>query len=812
MDLDAEGEPTGDTLRFLLDPDVPSQTPTGASITSAGVFTWTPTAGQVGTFKIVVIVVDQGTPPLADAETFTINVVAASQAPVVDLNGAAAGTGFTNTFTEDGGAVGVGDSSQLTVTDSDDTNLGAATVTLTNRPEGSLEVLAVDTTGTGITANYNSTTGVLSLTGSATVAQYQQVLRTLTYNNTSQNPTAGARTINVVVSDGDVSSAAAVSTITVVAVNDAPTVDLNGAAEGTNFEATFEEGEGPVVIVAPTMTIADVDDNQLQSATVSITNRQNGASEVLAVSVGSSSLVAVFNEATGVLTITGQATFAIYEEVLRTLTYDNTSSDPATTARTIEIVVNDGETPSVASTATVAITLANSAPNLIAIDDQNATVGEEIVIPVTVSDADEGDVLTFELDIDTPPEGMTIVKTGDTTAEIRWTPAAGDIGTVNIVVLVTDNGTPAKSDSESFAITVAAERPAVDLNGADAGTGFLVSYIEGDLPVPLAEPDVEITTTSSANIVSLTATITNLSDGAAEVLTAEGFEHTYASGVLTVTGSLTIAEYEAILASLAYSNTSADPTPGDRLIEIVVNDGTLDSLPVVSTVRILAINQFPNLTLPDPYDDTTTPAPIEVGHEVEFIVGVTDADHTAAEIIFQVDTDESGLPEGAALPVITNPGGTFSWTPTATGTFTFRILAVDAEGGVDQEEVTFTVVADTTAPQVATAPNAVLAAPITSLTIVFSEAMGLSATNPGNYTLVIVGGANNGQEVDITSVGTGDDKTLFLNLASALAIEDYRLTLDATKIKDKADNLLTGDTVHEFSVEAAELAFADLEL
>ena len=41
--------------------------------------------------------------------------------------------------------------------------------------------------GTGITASYAD--GVLSLSGSDTVAHYQQVLRTLTYDNSSENPT-----------------------------------------------------------------------------------------------------------------------------------------------------------------------------------------------------------------------------------------------------------------------------------------------------------------------------------------------------------------------------------------------------------------------------------------------------------------------------------------------------------------------------------------------------------------------------------------------------------------------------------------------
>ena len=38
MDVDEQGDPTGDPIRFLLDPDVPTDTPVGASITDNGIF------------------------------------------------------------------------------------------------------------------------------------------------------------------------------------------------------------------------------------------------------------------------------------------------------------------------------------------------------------------------------------------------------------------------------------------------------------------------------------------------------------------------------------------------------------------------------------------------------------------------------------------------------------------------------------------------------------------------------------------------------------------------------------------------------
>ena len=46
------------------------------------------------------------------------------------------------------------------------------------------------TAGTAITASYDAASGVLTLTGTDTLAHYQQVLDSVTYASTSHNPTS----------------------------------------------------------------------------------------------------------------------------------------------------------------------------------------------------------------------------------------------------------------------------------------------------------------------------------------------------------------------------------------------------------------------------------------------------------------------------------------------------------------------------------------------------------------------------------------------------------------------------------------------
>src|SRR5690606_30368321 len=99
---------------------------------------------------------------------------------------------------------------QLAVLDSDSLDLVSAQVSISS---GFIttDTLAVQTVA-GIFASYDASTGVLSLSGVATLADYQTVLRSLTYQ-AGADPTLNTgdtseRTISIVVSDGDNSSAA----------------------------------------------------------------------------------------------------------------------------------------------------------------------------------------------------------------------------------------------------------------------------------------------------------------------------------------------------------------------------------------------------------------------------------------------------------------------------------------------------------------------------------------------------------------------------------------------------------------------------
>src|SRR5207247_1515255 len=218
------------------------------------------------------------------------------------------------------------DAAAATISDVDNANLASLTITLSNHPDGAAESLAVSGCNAAITvAAYNSTSGVLALSGSTTLANYQSCLRSLKYNNSDQDPDTADRSITVVANDGSDPSNTATATIHVVAVNDPPVVDLNGGGGGTGYTNTFTEDGGAVAAAdAAAATISDVDNANLASLTITLSNHPDGAAESLAVSGCNAAItVAAYNSTSGVLALSGSTTLANYQSCLRSLKYNN---------------------------------------------------------------------------------------------------------------------------------------------------------------------------------------------------------------------------------------------------------------------------------------------------------------------------------------------------------------------------------------------------------------------------------------------------------------------------------------------------------
>lgn len=92
--------------------------------------------------------------------------------------------------------------STLQLADVDDTNLVGATIQISGGYQSGDSLTFADTAN--ISGSFNSGTGILTLTGSDTLANYQTALRSVKYVSTSQDP--AARTVSFQVTDGILTS------------------------------------------------------------------------------------------------------------------------------------------------------------------------------------------------------------------------------------------------------------------------------------------------------------------------------------------------------------------------------------------------------------------------------------------------------------------------------------------------------------------------------------------------------------------------------------------------------------------------------
>lgn len=266
-------------------------------------------------------------------------------------------TNFGETFTEGDGATGI-TAADATVTD-DGATLASMTITVTNIQDGADETLDANVTGTSISKAYSSGTGVLALTGADTLAHYQQVLRTATWNNVAAAPSETTRSITTVGNDGSNDSNTATTTMIVIGINSLPVVRLDpsdGSGYGpVDYAFTFTEGDAATDIAAADADITDADTLNLESLTITLQSFPDGAYEVLAATTAGTSITGSYDDGSGILALSGTDTIAHYQQVLRTITYRNTSADPNTIPRVIQVISHDGTDPSAAASCTVTI-------------------------------------------------------------------------------------------------------------------------------------------------------------------------------------------------------------------------------------------------------------------------------------------------------------------------------------------------------------------------------------------------------------------------------------------------------------------------
>jgi hypothetical protein len=562
-----------------------------------------------------------------------------------------------------------------------------------------------------------------------------------------------------------------------------PTLDLdtdNSAGEKPNFVTNFVEGGGPVRITDD-VTVADSDDTELEHVTITLTNRPDGAAEILAANVGSTGIVASYTSATGVLLLQGPATLADFDTVLETVTYDNTATTPDLTTRVITFVSNDGDGDG--SSVTTSVTL-NDLPTISAIADQ-----------VIDEDTSTGPLSFTVGDVSTPVASLTVTATSSDQAiipdanlvlggtnpnrTITVTPLANAFGgPVTITVSVSDG---ISTTNEIFTVTVNS------INDAPTITAIADQSIAEDASTgPLAFTIGDLETAPGSLTVTATSSDQTLIPDANVVLGGSGANRT-----VTVT-------------------PAADQTGGPATITVSVSDGT-DSTPETFTVTVGASDDGPTITAiaDQVIDEDTSTGPLA------FTVG--DVDTAVGSLtVTATSSDQTLIPNANVVLGGVNPNRTVTVTPAANQTGGPVTITVSVSDGTTTTDETFTVTVSplNDAPTVSAIGDQVIDEDTSTGPLAFT--VGDIETAVGSLTVtatssdqtlipdanVVLGGVNPNRTVTVTPAAnqSGGPVTITVSVSDGTdtATETFTVTVSAVDdpptISDVANLAIDEDT------------------
>ena len=590
------------------------------------------------------------------------------------------GSSGTLDYNENDGAIPIDPA--INISDIDDVDIDEATISIVTSFQTS-EDLLVFTDQSGITGSYNSSSGVLSLTGQSSLANYITALSSVAYQNDSDNPSSLTRQVEFIINDGLDDSNIITRDINVIPVNDPPII------LGSNSPILYANGDGTVLIDDQIM-VSDPDHSNLTGGTVSISNNFVTGEDFLAFT-NQNGITGSFDGATGILTLTGSALVADYQAALASITYEKTGLSSILTRR-ISFVLSDGVDNSSAFQRDIDIDNSNQPP-----------VIEDGGIPVTSINRSTDEDVPFEICIEaTDPDGdMTIITSvisldGSGELEISatdpmcftYTPPLNFSGTETIQVEVCDQSANSLCDQVTVVITV---DPVNDLP-LITGSNTDLLYTNGDGEVVI-DDQINITDEDHTQLTGATVSITNNFVTGDDILgfsNQNGITGSYdgASGILTLSGSATLEHYSTALASVSYNKTGTSSIL-TRQLSFVVSDGTDNSAAFIRNIDISTVNQPPQITdggVPVSTINTST----NEDTAFQICIEATDPDGDATSITSLTSLDGTG-----GLVISSTDPMCFTYTPPAdfSGIETIQVEVCDqnANSLCDQVNVVITV-------------------------------------------------------------------------------------------------------------------------
>lgn len=530
----------------------------------------------------------------------------------------------------EGGTIGYTESdpatqiTALTTVTANIANLDNATVQITSNYQSGADVLSF-TNANGITGSWNAATGTLTLTGTTTVANYQTALRSITYQNTSQNPSVLQRTISFTTTGSLINSNAVTRNISVTAVNNAPTLAGIELAD-----LSFSPGQAAKLITT-SITLNDPDNANMSSATVIITANNSNTEDVLSFT-NQSGITGTWTAGTGTLNLNGVATVANYQSALRSVKYENISQSPSLLPRTISFTANDGTTNSNTVTRKINIVIPPKRPVITALETTPLSYpGGSATVAITqtllVSDADNTTLVSAVIQISgnfqsgydvlnfTNANGITgtwnassgvLRLTGESSVSnyqaalrsVTYQHLDGGISNLYVrrISFQVNDGT---SDSYlvsreiNFAVT-----PPV-LSGMESTP---LEYRQGD-STKIITTSINITDNGIPNLKYAIIRISNnyrINEDVLGFTTESGFIGTWnpTQGILLLNVNSSVSNYEAALRSVTYYNTSNSPSTQPRTISFIVADMYSESNQVSRIINITPVFTVSLITAP----------------------------------------------------------------------------------------------------------------------------------------------------------------------------------------------------------------------
>ncbi len=222
----------------------------------------------------------------------------------------------------------------VTVSDVDSTELTQATIQIGTNYQLGQDLLSFVNVG-GITGSWNEASGTLTLSGNATLANYQAALRAVTIQNTSDQPVNGSRTVTFMVRDGSRWSLGASRAVQIKPIKDGLVLRR---MEATTLKYTVGDAATPV---STSLDVAWERSDRLDvltQATVKISANYQADQDVLSFT-NTCGITGSWNALTGTLTLSGSDSVANYRKALRTVTYSNDSDVPSSAVRTVSFQV-----------------------------------------------------------------------------------------------------------------------------------------------------------------------------------------------------------------------------------------------------------------------------------------------------------------------------------------------------------------------------------------------------------------------------------------------------------------------------------------